>query len=264
MPTPFTAIIYLVSSTSRFSLLWIFVLPFSVLALAMILDRPLPPRPAASTGPYWLRLGTQAFNSGDMQRAVPLLSLAAAAQDLQPEGWIMLGDAYQAIGDPARALRAWQNAGASTDALERRLNIHLLSQDVPGRHHRLAGIDRPPAGAGRTGFTSSACCWLPPSLNRPSQPGARCGTFLQSIKNLRRRSSGASRPLCQSLNPHTPSSKQAAAWRTWTNGSWRRKPSGAPPSCAPITPKPGPSWERRYSISIFPKEKNSHPPGWLN
>jgi tetratricopeptide (TPR) repeat protein len=129
MPTPFTAIIYLVSSTSRFNLLWIFVLPFSVLALAMILDRPLPPQPAASTGPYWLRLGMQAFNSGDMQRAVPLLSLAAAAQELQPEGWIMLGDACQAVGDPARALWAWQNAGASTDALERMLNTHLLSQE---------------------------------------------------------------------------------------------------------------------------------------
>ena len=131
MPTPFTAIIYLVSSTSRFRLLWVLVLPFSVLALAMILDRPLPPRPAVSTGPYWLRLGSQAFNSGDMARAVPLLRLAAAAQDLQPEGWIMLGDACQAVGDPACALRAWQNAGASTDALERLLNTHLLSQMYP-------------------------------------------------------------------------------------------------------------------------------------
>jgi tetratricopeptide (TPR) repeat protein len=131
MPTPFKAIIYLVNSTSRFNLLWIVVLPFSVLALAMILDRPLQPRPAVSTGPYWLRLGTQAYNSGDMQRAVPLLSLAAAWQDLQPEGWIMLGDAYYRLGDTTNALEAWQNAGASTDALERMLDIHILSQDYP-------------------------------------------------------------------------------------------------------------------------------------
>jgi tetratricopeptide (TPR) repeat protein len=120
----------------RFSLLWIFVLPFCVLALGIILDHPLPPRPAASASNYstvhfWARLGTRAFSSGDMQRAIPLLSLAAAAQDLQPEGWIMLGDAFQAIGDPARALWAWQNVGASTDALERMLNIHLLSQEYP-------------------------------------------------------------------------------------------------------------------------------------
>jgi len=125
-----------VRSPSRFSLLWIFVLPFSILALGLILDRPLPSRPAASvcqtsTGHFWLRLGTRAFGSGDMQRAIPLLSLAAATQELQPEGWIMLGDAYQAIGDPARALWAWQNAGASPDALQRMLNIHTLSQEYP-------------------------------------------------------------------------------------------------------------------------------------
>jgi tetratricopeptide (TPR) repeat protein len=66
-----------------------------------------------------------------MQTAIPLLSLAALVHDLPPEGWIMLGDARQAVGDPASALQAWQNAGASTVSLERRLNLHRQLNDFP-------------------------------------------------------------------------------------------------------------------------------------
>jgi len=78
-----------------------------------------------------VRLGSQAFYTGDTRRAIPLLSLAAAAHDLTPDGWTMLGDAYQDQGDLADALLAWQNAGNSAGVIGRRLQVHLGLRDYP-------------------------------------------------------------------------------------------------------------------------------------
>ena len=114
------------------NLLWICWLPFSILALGMVLDRTHPlPRRIPSSDHFWSRVGAQAYNAGDLQRAIPFLALAAAENELQPEGWLMLGDAYQAAGDPQSALWAWQNTGDSPAALERRLNAHRRLQDYP-------------------------------------------------------------------------------------------------------------------------------------
>jgi tetratricopeptide (TPR) repeat protein len=121
-----------VKHASRPNLLWIFVLPFSVLALGMILYHPLPSRQPAPTEDFKARLGAQAFASGDMQQAITLLSQAATGQVLSPEGWLILGDAYWATDDPANALRAWQNADAATGAVEmlnRRLSAHRQLRD---------------------------------------------------------------------------------------------------------------------------------------
>jgi tetratricopeptide (TPR) repeat protein len=95
----------------------------------MFLYRPLPHRQVATNSHFWFDLGQQVFASGDMQQAIPLLTVAAAWQDLPGEGWIMLGDAYQATGDPANALRAWHKAGAAVEALQRWLAVHRQSGD---------------------------------------------------------------------------------------------------------------------------------------
>jgi tetratricopeptide (TPR) repeat protein len=107
------------------------LLPVSTLILAMALYYP-PPHPQAASGShFWASLGKRAFISGDMRQAAPLLSLAAAAQGLAPEDWIMLGDAYQANGDLLNALQAWQNGGAAVESLQRWLKAHRQSGDYP-------------------------------------------------------------------------------------------------------------------------------------
>ncbi len=107
----------------------LFILPLGLLALVLLLDRTQPPRRYLTTAHFWARLGAQAYASGDTQRSILLLSIAAAANDLSSEGWIVLGDAYQASGDFTRALLAWQNAGDSAPVLERRLQAHQQLHD---------------------------------------------------------------------------------------------------------------------------------------
>lgn len=109
----------------------LFVLPLGLIALVLLLDRMQPPRRYLTTEHFWARLGAQAYTAGDIQRAILLLSMAAAARDLSSDGWTMLGDAYQANGDPASSLLAWQNAGDSPAVLERRLQAHQQQHDYP-------------------------------------------------------------------------------------------------------------------------------------
>jgi len=117
-------IIHPVKPPSLRGLLWACLLPFITLALAMALSGLLKPRPVPSVGNGWEYLGARAFASGDMLRAIPLLSLASAGQKLTAEGWLMLGDAYQSVGNPANALLAWQHVGNDAGALERQLGVH--------------------------------------------------------------------------------------------------------------------------------------------
>lgn len=126
-----TAIIYPVKRSLPLPWLWTLLLPLTILALVTILDRTRPFRQFSSTGNFWEQLGTQAFTSGDNQRSIPLLSMAAAAHSLTTQGWILLGDAYQANGDPTSALLAWKNAGNSVAVLERRLQAHRLLHAYP-------------------------------------------------------------------------------------------------------------------------------------
>lgn len=122
------------------SLLWSCLLPVILLVLIILLDRYRAPAKIASSPHFWARLGSQAFYTGDTRRAIPLLSLAAAAHDLTPEGWTMLGDAYQDQGDLADALTAWQNAGNSVGVIERRLQVHRQQRNYLSAIKDLQGL----------------------------------------------------------------------------------------------------------------------------
>lgn len=122
----------LIDRIAQINLLWMLLLPLSVLALGILLDQMPAPRKITLSPRFWERTGQQAFATGNPRLAISLLNQATdSAQGLTPEGWLLLGDACQAIGDLENALQAWVNAGNSTPALERQLQAHLGMQDYP-------------------------------------------------------------------------------------------------------------------------------------
>ena len=56
---------------------------------------------------------------GDAKAAARALSRAAELEALDGGGWVLLGDAYEALGDGERAAAAFQRAGAAAPPKKR-------------------------------------------------------------------------------------------------------------------------------------------------
>ena len=80
-----------------------------------------------------LAAGRYAAQSGDYPGAVDYLEGVAEHQRLSPQDWLVLGDAYQALGEGSQAVSAWQKAqemGADRLGVARRLlEVHQAQGD---------------------------------------------------------------------------------------------------------------------------------------
>ncbi len=82
-------------------------------------------------GDLWELAGRYAVSGGDPQAAILYLGQAAARGPLSPEGNIALGDAQQALGDPAAALQSWQSAIPHPEAYRRLAQRYRALGDFP-------------------------------------------------------------------------------------------------------------------------------------
>jgi len=82
----------------------------------------------------WLAAGRYAVQDGDYQAAVKFLEQAGEYQELPPDDWMTLGDAYRSLGKDLEAASAWQNAlerGADQLAISQRLFlVHQEQNDL--------------------------------------------------------------------------------------------------------------------------------------
>lgn len=95
-------------------------------------------------GGWWESAGRAAWLGGDAASAVRWLETGRDQEGLSGVGWVVLGEAYQQVGDPAAALGAWRIAeelGASPGALAAdRLEAHRCLGDWSGMTRDLQAL----------------------------------------------------------------------------------------------------------------------------
>jgi len=81
----------------------------------------------------WVAAGRYALAGNDDANAVTYLEAASKRGLLGVSDWIALGDAYQALGNPAQAVHAWKQAiavgGPAIEPYRRMLAVYQASQD---------------------------------------------------------------------------------------------------------------------------------------
>lgn len=82
-------------------------------------------------GDLWEQAGMFAQKGSNPADAIRLLERARLAGGLSPQGYLSLGDAYLDAENISAAVRAWQEAPASSPAFRRIAEVHRSSGDYP-------------------------------------------------------------------------------------------------------------------------------------
>jgi tetratricopeptide (TPR) repeat protein len=95
----------------------------------------------------WQMAGKYALQGGSPQAAIHYFEQAAERTNLSPDEQVLLGDAYQQVGDLTSAIRTWQaildhqaDPGDPQAIYTRLLNAHLQLEDYPGAINDLKGL----------------------------------------------------------------------------------------------------------------------------
>lgn len=92
----------------------------------------------------WEPAGRAALQNQDALTSIRFLEQAAALGQLSPQGWVLLGDAYQLQGDAAAAMRAWdtlrQSQNPPVELFDRLLQAHLAGGDFAAAAHDLQAL----------------------------------------------------------------------------------------------------------------------------
>ncbi|MGE5222192.1 MAG: tetratricopeptide repeat protein [Omnitrophica WOR_2 bacterium] len=88
----------------------------------------------------WERAGQYALQGGEPQAAIQNFQQAKKVLGLTPEGYLGLGDAYQASGDLTSAVRTWQALQPSVEVYSRLSQAHAALGDYPSQVKDLKGL----------------------------------------------------------------------------------------------------------------------------